>query len=211
MNRDERHDRIAEKPPMIIDADHGITAPLDPKSKGTWIAHNKDGFWGCILNGYFETPKTPKVMNQKSRGQILPNLLKENDPITAAASIDPSQLPSFRLVVGSAKALKLLIWDNESYTEKDFLVNHNDEAFLLSSSSLNQDEVINERAETFKKWLEAGREYNGDTPSFHYEEKPTPESAPMMYRSYSRTKSITSLRIMKTGIKMSYEAIPDRA
>lgn len=208
MNRDERHERAEEKPPQKICDDHSIFGPLDPKSEGTWIAHNDQGFWGCLLNGYFEQDQGG-YEGKKTRGQILPFLLRQDQPLQAIEDLDASEYPSFRLLIGSHDTHRLFVWDGERYSEEEFHASHNDQSFFLSSSSWNQNEVIDIRKALFKNWVEEHSAPNGSVPEFHYTQVPNPESAPLMYRSYARTKSITALDITPDTIEMSYWLAPD--
>lgn len=208
MNRDERHDRAPETAPRVLDAEHEIVGPHDPESGGTWIAYRPDGYFGAILNGYFEDSDfAPKKANTKSRGDILLHLLGQSDPERAASELDPSQYLSFRLLIGSPKSQILYQWNHETYGTIDFHASHDNRSHLLSSSSWRQDEVINARKRLFSNWAE---NYTGDfqqIPDFHYASEPTPEAAPLMMRSYSGTKSITTLQISKESISMDYEPI----
>jgi hypothetical protein len=208
MNRDERHDRRAELPPRIICADPAISGPLDPESNGTWMAYNERGYWGCLLNGYFEAD-TNSSTGQESRGGILCELLSQRDPLDAAQKIDPSRYPSFRLLVGSAHAHKLLTWDGQNYAQTPFHATHQDRIFFLSSSSWKQDEVIELRKGLFWGWVADNPSAGDEIPSFHFSQEPNPAAAPLMTRSYSGTKSITTMDICAERIAMSYWKAPD--
>lgn len=203
MNRDERHDRIPELRPKVICDQHGIFGPLDPESGGTWIAYNQKGYWGCLLNGYFEDELDASI-NYSSRGEILPEVLSQEDPLSYVRGINPACYPSFRLLVGSADSHLLLVWDGQEYRETAFHSSHDDRAFFLSSSSWRQDAVIEIRKELFQRWIAQNPERDEGIPGFHYSEEPDPETAPLMTRSYSGTKSITTMRIGTDDIEMSY-------
>lgn len=208
MNRDERHDRTDELAPRLINEKNHVFGPLDPDSNGTWIAYNKNGYWGCLLNGYFEN-ENPDVDSSTytSRGKILPHLLSEKDPINASINFNAQNYMSFRLLVGSSNKYVLTQWDGKTYARTEFHANYEDRAFLLSSSSWQQDNVIKIRANIFTQWLQ-NRELPPNTvPEFHYCKDPNPQSAPLMSRSYSGTKSITSLNVTANNIKMEYHKI----
>lgn len=208
MNRDERHDRAAELPPRVISSTNNIFAPLDPLSGGTWIATNKEGYWGCLLNGYFEQEVEGTASRiYTSRGEILPMLLAKENPITAAQQFNAENYLSFRLLVGNSDRFVLNQWDGKTYTEIDFHANYEDKAFLLSSSSWDQDRVIEIRKSQFKQWLQNNPEVPVEVPSFHLSSQPTPETAPMMLRSYSGTKSITTLDVFNHQAYMRYQKI----
>lgn len=206
MNRDERLERTDETPPQMIDPASGIYGPLDPPSGGTWIAHNQNGFWGCILNGYFEDPDQPQAPKE-SRGKILLEILASKDPIKMAKEMDAKRFPSFRLVVGSPLKHHLYVWNGKTYQEQDFHVNYDDQAYFLTSSSWQQERVIDVRKELFEDWIKDQSYQALEVPSLHLCILPDPESAICMKRSYSRTKSITSLHIKPNNIAMDYKAI----
>lgn len=206
MNRDERHDRSPERPPEILDATHGITAPIDPQSGGTWTAHNAKGYWGCILNGYAEAEGEPSNASQ-SRGIILPELLRQNNPLQAAANLTPEPFASFTLLIGSPTKHKLFAWDGTTYAERDFHASKNENKFFFTSSSWKQPEVIELRKPIFNAWAEAPSFTDKGSPTLHHSTEPELQSAIMMHRSYSRTKSITSIEVTSDSCKMSYEPI----
>ncbi len=206
MNRDERHDREAELPPQILDDTHGIMAPLDPQSGGTWIAHNKAGYWGCVLNGYMAEDMVSPL---KSRGLLLTELLATPDPIEAMRQLDASAYASFRLVIGSPSEHHVYVWDGMHYGAQGCVSSYQDRAFFLSSSSWKQDEVIALRAQMFDTYMQANPDAGASVPDFHTSKAPALESAPLMYRSYSRTQSITAMHVSGAGSTMEYWPVPE--
>ena len=200
MNRDERHDREPERPPAYL-PDAQIIAPIDPPSGGTWIAMREDGHWGCLLNGYMDDGNTTPT---ESRGLILPALLHATDPIDAASQLKAQDYASFRLVIGSRDTHILWIWDGVEYRQQPFHASDQDRDFL-TSSSWQQDEVIAKRTALWHS-LPAT---TTPVPAIHYNRTPELESAPLMYRSYSRTQSITALTI-GTEHRMEYWRVPDK-
>lgn len=206
MNRDERHDRLAEKPPQILSERFDVYGPLDPVSNGTWVAHNNRFFWGCLLNGYLEE-EGAVFSASKSRGEILLDILSQDDPVAYARDFNALEYSSFRLVVGSTKEHALYVWDGVKYQKSDFHASYKNHAFFLSSSSWRQTEVIESRRHLFENWVQNNDVHGIAVPEFHYSQEPNPESAPMMYRSYSRTQSVTALAVSKSGANMRYERV----
>ena len=203
MNRDERHDRTPELPPQIINKNPTITAPVDPNSGGTWIAHNDKGYWGALLNGY--TPRPDHIAPaSKSRGGILIDVLGAVDPLQAMQDLDPHPYENFRLVIGNTKTHHMMRWDGTSYKETDFLAVHEDRIFFTTSSSWQQDSVMDIRKKLFEQWLNDQSYHENGVPDFHYSTAPNLESAPLMYRSYSGTKSITAMNVCAGETTMSY-------
>ena len=204
MNRDERHDREKAEFPQILSAENKVYGPLDPPSGGTWIAYNENGYWGCLLNGYFDDEDMPPP--QKSRGLILTELLANKNPIASSATLNVEDYASFRLVIGSATDHSLWVWNRHEYLQSEFHSKVDDRAFFLTSSSWNQTEVIKQRTILFDEYMKAG-EAGDALPSFHRSNNPSLEAAPMMHRSYSATQSITQLHIYGKQSEMQYEAI----
>ena len=212
MNRDERYDRKPELPPQVIDSESGIWGPIDAESGGTWIAHREDGYWGALLNGYFEDSDfAPSGRDFKSRGFILTDLLKADDPIAAARDLCHRDYLSFRLLVGSRTEHALFQWNHEEFGKIPFHSTHSDRYFFLSSSSWRQDEVVELRKKCFDKWVRGDRSEIDGVPSFHFSTAPRPESAPMMMRDYSRTMSITRVDVDEASITMDYQRVQEFA
>jgi len=211
MNRDERHDRTEELPPQRLPETLNSYGPVDPSSQGTWIAHNNNGYWGCLLNGYFEEPNKniDQVCSKPlSRGTILPRILESSDPFQSAKDLDYSMYTSFRLIIGNHETVHVYEWDYDKYSNIDFHASIDNCAFLLTSSSWQQNHVTQLRAKLFKESVnikELLNNKNGQIPEFNVSKYPNAESAPMMHRSYSGTKSITTLDISKNNITMYYE------
>lgn len=208
MNRDERHDRAPELSPRLLSPQNHVVGPLDPVSGGTWIAFNEHGYWGCLLNGYFESDQSQSnAMGCVSRGEILPKLLTQVDPLVAVESLDASRYLSFRLLVGIQDRFRLLQWDGKTFGDTQFHLNYEDQAYLLSSSSWQQDKVIELRKIQFRRWLQHASYTSNGIPSFHFSKQPNPLSAPMMLRSYSGTKSITSMDVTGKKVIMGYQTV----
>src|SRR4051794_40266064 len=76
VNRDESPLRPEALPPRVVQfAERNAAMPIDPQSRGTWVAANDAGLLFTLLNVYTAprdaTAPTPKV----SRGAIIPHLL----------------------------------------------------------------------------------------------------------------------------------------
>lgn len=200
MNRDERHDRPIEQPPRLLNPSNNVIGPLDPAGGGTWIAYNKHGYWGCLLNGYFENSKEKQLdENYLSRGHILPYLLGQVDPWAAVNDLSFCRYQSFRLIIGRGGLYKLCQWDGSKFAPAQWHFNDKNKAFLLTSSSWQQDEVIQQRKQQFKQWLSRGASFANGIPIFHLSSQPNVSSAPLMMRSSAGTKSITTMVINNGG------------
>lgn len=217
MNRDEAHSRKPALEPKLLVEESKVYAPIDPQGGGTWIAYNEKGYWGCLLNGYFERPTEDKesvqsvvAVSYPSRGLILPKLLSSKDPLQAIEQFDPTEYASFRLLVGNAQEFTLKVWDGITYQDATFHHQVMDKAFFLTSSSWRQEEVIEARSALFKAWAKShitSLDNCSDTPEYHWRSNLPPAVAPFMHRPVSATQSITSLAISSDGIQMGYQSI----
>jgi hypothetical protein len=188
MSRDERHERA----PEYSSAHHwgnDILAPLDPESNGTWLAVNtKTKNWGALLNGYTEYTPLEKTI---SRGGILPTLLQSEDPISALNLMDCTRFMSFKLILNA----RLFHWDGISVKEEAFQAEQGNVLFQ-TSSSYKQDDVIKDRKILLYEWIKEGQPHHkDDLPSLHLSRQFNPQTAILMHRDDSCTKSITHLHV----------------
>lgn len=206
MNRDEKHDRRdALAPTQLSDSKYSVFGPLDPEGGGTWIAYNKFGYWGCLLNYYSSERLEHRKEHYKSRGQILVELLQAENPFKEAENINTTQYRGFQLVVGSAKEHKIFKWTGEKFSSADFHVSYQNYGFFLSSSSWNEEKVIAIRKGIFQKWIEGNENKNFSILDVHSSREPEDKSAIFMERENSGTKSITSMLVQGQKVDMIYD------
>lgn len=208
MNRDERYDRPVELAPDTLNQSQNVRGPVDSLSGGTWIAYNEQGYWGCLLNGYLDQDKTHRALGTKSRGGILPEILGTGEPFESAKSLDKSMFPSFRLIIGNADEVKLLEWDGTEEKTGEFHASYDERAWFLSSSSWNQSEVIGVRRQLFLDWCRDNPLPALKAPDYHLSCEPTSDSAPLMMRQHSGTRSLTSLNVSGHAVKVDYLPVP---
>lgn len=203
MNRDERRTRHAGEPPSLWHEEQ-ILAPRDPEAGGTWIGVRRDGTWACLLNGYEDHPRawTPGQQAQ-TRGRLIPNLLRTADPTNALSPEDLADTLGFQLWLGFAGRLYTFFWNGESL-KKDVLSAK--DWHFTTSSSVHQADVTAKRKKAFQRWLHDGARFlpNG-LPSFHVEPLGlAPDSAVLMTREHSHTKSCTQIIIGGDAPRMKY-------
>jgi uncharacterized protein with NRDE domain len=208
MNRDERHDRAEELPPRFLNETQSIIAPIDPESGGTWIASSDEGYIACLLNGYDPSDIT-RTNITKSRGVIIADILSATDPFAAAASFDGSHFASFRLIVCTVEKQHIYSWDGEHYNSTRFQAEYQQRAFFITSSSLDEPQVVDARCALFHEQVATYEPKAHHIPQWHYSRDPSPSYAPFMYRDYSRTQSITSVALShQHKPDMEYYRIP---
>lgn len=189
MNRDEQRSREAERAPYQWDKTD-IFAPQDTRAGGTWAAINKRGQIACLLNGYRAGDgKSPS----KTRGEIIPIILSNDNPFQAAKSMDVKEYASFHLVLIEAHQTSLHSWDGKTYIN-DILSEQ--EWHFLTSSSWKQDEVKASRYDAFEEWRMSGAKFEGALPDIHGQSiAARPAHSVLMGREDACTKSITQFEI----------------
>ena len=235
MNRDETHLREEAESPQLLVPEFGVYGPRDPQGGGTWIAYNQSGYWGCLLNGYFEpspandfrernvkqsaegsykerVPESEIALAKArpSRGAILPRLLSADDPLRAIQTFDPRAYASFRLLMGDAQRCVLFEWNGFSYKEVGFHAQLLNKAFFLTSSSWRQDEVVEARSRLFLAWVNANLsllDELSEIPEYHLDSDLLPSMAPFMWRPESATQSVTSLAALGKEMRMRYHSV----
>jgi hypothetical protein len=100
-NRDERHERPAAHPPLIMRAGGSLAVlPIDPQGGGTWIAGNSAGLVFALLNGAAAPRGT------LSRGRLILDLLDCVDlaQVTSRArTVCWRDWPAHRLLVADTR------------------------------------------------------------------------------------------------------------
>ncbi|MGL4629634.1 MAG: NRDE family protein [Leadbetterella sp.] len=152
-NRDEKVAREkATLPKKILVGNTIMYAPIDPVSKGTWIATSKD-FSAVLLNGGFQN-HVSKPPYRHSRGQIIPDFLKMGCFVSFSKNYNFEGIEPFTLVVFDHKSPELireLRWCSDTLHTSEIVF---DRAQIWSSSTLYSPEAILKRKEWFNKMLE---------------------------------------------------------
>lgn len=220
MNRDERHERAAERPPEVVSgvsAELAIVCPFDGETQGTWIAANELGLMACILNGYRDLDRQARVGGERhrSRGGIVPMLLRRGGFAEAIAwlrnDFSPAGYPSFTLVVADGAKVVTARWEGEGELTLEW--SEAGPAMFWTSSSWRAEEVLSWREREFEKWLGRGAPSAGELPEIHLlQPSGMAEWSPLMHRSYSATRSITQIaRVDEARIEIRYWGRPSIA
>ena len=153
--RDENPERpLAKSPETYISKNIKFLMPQDPLAGGTWVGINEFMNVIILLNGGFEN-HLKKEIYQKSRGQIVKELLLSVTPVIDWHLLDLSDIEPFTLIVWSKDNLFELVWDGKEKHRKilDSSVSH-----IWSSSTLYDDFSKNERAHLFHDWVKKNQE-----------------------------------------------------
>jgi len=201
-NRDEKKDREKAIFPSILDLeDHTIYYPKDKKALGTWIVADTKGDIAILLNGAFQKHEVHPPY-RKSRGIILLDLAKDKNIVNAFHKYPLLEIEPFQLLVYSQKELFRLIWDGE---HKHIIPLPTHENYLLSSSTLYNDDIVIEREKAFKQLQRTEKITDRQILEFHkthqIEEEPNIEK---IIKEKFATVSITQLIVTEKNIELSY-------
>lgn len=112
-NRDERKDRpLASFPTIEKLDDQKLFYPKDGLAGGTWMIVSNKGKVGVLLNGA-RTPHPPKPSYKHSRGLILPQLFRSNNPLTALKDYSFLGIEPFTMILWQDDKLYQIFWDGE--------------------------------------------------------------------------------------------------
>lgn len=208
MNRDERRDRAAARPPRRWrGADGGFTAPLDAEAGGTWIAVSDSGVVLALLN---HTGVVRHEVTRISRGRLVTTLAAEAG-VPDAARLRAAGLRSyapFRLfVTGPRVAPRVFTWNGATLSARRL----DPRAGFLTSSSWNPRAVIPARQARFRAFRRAHPALTrGELLAFHRQRddaRGTPWAVSMS-REDACTVSETVVERRGGRVSMTYRAMP---
>ena len=203
-NRDEDPKRRTIPPKEYNEEGVKLRYPKDELAGGTWIGLSEKDRLICLLNGGF-TKHIRETFYKMSRGVIVKELLKVNNPIEIIRDFDFDGIEPFTIILvdwkNTLKAYEL-IWDG---VQKHF-VKLGNEPKIWSSSTLYNEEIKQLRREWFADWLQENSEFSQtEIVAFHQDEtKGNAEVSLKMKRSRVETVSTTSVKKERDIITMDY-------
>lgn len=148
-NRDEKRNREKALFPNTLKLEDCLLYfPKDKKASGTWFAANENGNVAILLNGAFQK-HTSNPPYKKSRGIVLLDMAKSKDFLQIFRKYDLSEIEPFQLLVFYDEKLMRLLWDGT--TKHEFFLNEN-KNHLLSSKTLYNDDIENDREKDFRRF-----------------------------------------------------------
>ncbi|SMP30015.1 NRDE family protein [Chryseobacterium profundimaris] len=206
-NRDEKKSREKALFPNTLELeDRLLYFPKDKKASGTWFAVDDKGNAAILLNGAFQK-HTSNPPYKKSRGIVLLDIVKSKNILEAFQEYDMSEIEPFQLLVFSDEKLLRLLWDGN--VKHEILLNEN-ENHLLSSKTLYNDSIENEREKDFRRFQINRNIESGEILNFH--KKHQIEKEPEIDVSIKEeflTVSITQLIIRKDKIHFAYHDLTE--
>jgi hypothetical protein len=151
-NRDENIARPKAKPPKKIKINGTeVFCPVDPISKGTWIATSKC-YTIVLLNGGHKKHE-PKAAYRQSRGQVILEFTKWNDPEIFLKKFDFEGMEPFTLVLFKNEN-RQLITEIKWCSGQKFITHVNgDLAQIWSSATLYDQQASENRKSWFIDYL----------------------------------------------------------
>ncbi|KAB1155917.1 NRDE family protein [Tenacibaculum aiptasiae] len=203
-NRDEDPKRRTIPPKEYNEDGILLKYPKDELAGGTWIGLSEKNRLICLLNGGF-TKHVRAASYKMSRGIIVKELLKVNNPVEIINQFDFNGIEPFTIVlVDWEKTLNAyeLVWDGE---EKHFQ-ELGDQPKIWSSSTLYDEEMKQLRKNWFADWLKENVEISQeDIVAFHQDDTRGEEGVSLkMKRSKVETVSTTSVKKEKNHVTMDY-------
>jgi hypothetical protein len=218
MNRDELDSRPPALPPRVVQC--GTTRaimPIDPQSRGTWIAVNDFGVVLAVLNRNASsrspgTPTSPSPGTPKegpgeglSRGTIIPKLLQADcahDALTRARELSLHRYNPFRLILADRGSVASMTCDGSRPVIED----HPYQPLLFTSSGLGDHFVEQPRRALFDQLMFAIDFPRAAQDTFHYHRfTDRPHLSVNMIRPGARTVSRTVIEVGDKQVVMSYE------
>lgn len=198
-NRDEQRSRAKAIPPTLHE-NINVIMPVDPQGQGTWIGSNLHGSTLCLLNSYQKQAGMDANKEYKSRGKIIPQLLKSPDLSDIQNELSKlnldDYLPFFLCVFPSD-----LNTDNDSVTKY-----HWDGSGLklepavqpVTTSSVHPTDVIGSRTELFNDMFGLVDSVDSIEEHLKYHTSHTPEKGFLsvcVHREDAKTQSLCHISI----------------
>lgn len=206
-NRDEKKNREKALFPNTLELeDRLLYFPKDKKASGTWFVIDDKGNAAILLNGAFQK-HISNPPYKKSRGIVLLDIVKDKNFLHAFQEYDFSGIEPFQLLVFFDKKLMRLLWDGT--VKHQFFLNEN-ESHLLSSKTLYNDSIENERQKDFMRFQMGRNIESGEILNFHkkHQIEKEPEIDLSIKEEYI-TVSITQLIIKQDRIHFAYHDLTE--
>jgi len=212
-NRDELRTRPKAQPPQRrMCGEHAAIMPIDPASDGTWIGANDAGLLVTLLNRHRSedaSPSPAQKLSLRSRGEIIPGLLRHStlaDALASAASLDPQAFQPFRLLLLCGPSMSDVVSNGGAIQVGAFQSIKC--PLLFTSSGLGDERVESPRRELFEELFSRNDNPVRVQDAFHAHTWPDrPHLSVLMNREEAHTVSRTVAAVSGDAITLSYEPI----
>ncbi len=214
-NRDEARLRPAALPPRVRRfGERCAILPIDPLSRGTWIAVNDAGLAMTVLNVTEPGDVKPGSTRLLSRGTIIPALLHcatLESALQLAEALLPAHYAPFRLVVADRQEVAELHSSGRHMQLRQRA--HLCDPVLFTSSGLGDHVVEGPRRKLFEASFGRPDDWHQQQDAFHrHRWAEQPQWSVCMRRADAQTVSHTVVTIGQGSTAMTYySAAPDQA
>lgn len=208
-NRDENHWRPRAMAPSVLEYPGGkILFPRDPHGGGTWFGVHENGHVLVFLNGAFQK-HDPRPPYRKSRGMILLELLKQEEPFDAFQDSNLYQIEPFTGILWLENELLEFRWDGEKKFYRRLDPHH---PHIWSSVTLYDPAIMAKRKLWFEDWIHSKPQPAWeDVMHFHQFSGDGDEKNDLLMNRENKiyTMSITNAVICDNQIDMNHLDIQD--
>jgi hypothetical protein len=191
------------EPKMYFENDVKLLYPKDQQAGGTWIISKEDGTCIVLLNGAFVNHQK-KEHYSKSRGIVLKDTIKAEDPIFYFSEISLKEIEPFTLIVIYNSKLTEVKWDG---TKKHIIPKSILEPHFWSSATLYNENQQQIRSSWFQDFYRANTILTAnEILSFHGNTHPENTEFGLVINREDQTKtvSITQLIVKNNRLEMTY-------
>ncbi|MFT3934679.1 MAG: NRDE family protein [Chitinophagaceae bacterium] len=150
-NRDESSLRSRAVAPALHTINgYVLLYPKDSAAGGTWIAVNKNGQAGVLLNGAFVKHKHQPPYS-RSRGLVMLDIMAADDILISYQSLPLNGIEPFTVILWNGTSLHECRWDGN---DKHVKTLNAGEAYTWSSVTLYNEDILAKRTAWFKTWLQ---------------------------------------------------------
>lgn len=201
-NRDEKINRpIAVFPSELKGSNSSLFFPKDSLANGTWFIVNNNANAGVLLNGS-EKPHQYSPPYKHSRGLVLIDIFKDENPLRALTQYDLQGIENFTIILFINTNLFQARWNGKKL---NIQLKDSSKPHIWSSATLYNKQMIAEREVWFTEWLQNNNSEN--ILEFHLnEKKENSEYGILMNRNNElKTVSISSVVIENHQSTMYYK------
>ena len=204
-NRDEQVIRKTVFPYHFDHDNFTLLGPRDEKAGGTWIATSNQHMTACLLNGAFEK-HIPKPPYRQSRGKVVTDVFKFQTVEDFVINYQFDGIENFTLVLvynnQEHPRLYEIRWDGEVLHKKELDRN---QPHIWASAPLYTKEVISERREWFKAWVDENDFSLENIRTFHrFGGNGDKTNGLQIDRNHLQTVSVTSVHASHTHSEVHY-------
>lgn len=176
-----------------------VIFPRDTRAGGTWFAAGDDGIVAVLLNGAFKK-HIPRPPYRKSRGLILLDIVEAREPHRFFTTLNLDNIEPFTMVLYQPGSLYELRWDGQDKHQKLLKVH---EKYIWSSATLYTDEVIEQRKNLFKGFIQSNEVITaGSLQHFHASNNGDEENGFVINRQTGmKTFSITQAVVQNNSVQ----------